>query len=373
MRILHTSDWHLGKTLLERPLLADQAHLLEQVSAELARERYDLFLVAGDVFDRSVPPESAVTLLGRWLSEVRALHPHLPIVFIAGNHDSAARLAWSSPLLALSGVHIRGDRASVDQPIAITTSAGERAEVWAIPFLWPESTDSGVQSQVEMLEGAVASIRTRQDPACTQIAVAHCFAQGGRGSDSERTLVGQATLIEPSTFQAFDYVALGHLHRPQAVAPHVWYSGSLAAYSFSEADDRKGLLSIRVQRGALPEVERVPLRPLHPLTALEGDLEDLLVSEAFEPYRDHYLSIRLHRPVLAGQPMARLRRRFPNLLQLLNPAVEVPIAEAPAAQTGEHHDLRDDFVAFYRYVHGANPDAAVDAAFEDLRREEAAV
>lgn len=371
MRILHTSDWHLGKVLHERSLLEDQRHVLDQVARLIAEDPHDLLVVAGDIFDRLIPPEEAVILLGDWLNAVREVAPAMPIVLIAGNHDSGARLAWSRGLLARSGVHIRGEAERVDQPIRVTTAAGELAEVWAIPFLWPgalAATDGGPSTQAAALDAAMTRIRAQQTPGRTQIAVAHCFAQGGQVSDSERTLIGQATTVEGSLFDGFDYVALGHLHRPQAVGTHARYSGSLLQYSFSEAGDDKGVLSVDVRAGALPVATHRPLTPLRALRTLSGSFDALLHTDVYELYREDYVSITLTEPVLAGQPMARLRARFPNLLQLNNPVPETDgLAVSHQGRARDRDDIGLDFLDFQQHLRGTPPPADVAAAFASLR------
>lgn len=371
MRILHTSDWHLGKVLHERSLLDDQRHALDQVAQLLADDPHDLLVVAGDIFDRGIPPESAVALLGDWLNHVRGVAPELPIVLIAGNHDNGVRLAWSQGLLARSGVHIRGEADRLDHPIRLITRDGEKAEVWAIPFLWPgsvASADGGPTTQAAALQAAVERIRARQTPGLTQVAVAHCFAQGGKVSDSERTLIGQATTVDSALFSGFDYVALGHLHRPQSVGTHARYSGSLLQYSFSESGDAKGVLSVDARAGALPMATMRPIQPLRPLRTLSGTLDTLLQSDAFEAWREDYLSITLSEPVLAGQPMLRLRARYPNLLQLQNPVVDVSgLPSVAVERPRDRDDLGLDFVDFQQLLRGGAPPADVAAAFGALR------
>jgi exonuclease SbcD len=370
MRILHTSDWHLGKVLLERSLLEDQRHALAQITALLAAEPHDLLIVAGDIFDRSIPPEDAVTLLGDWLVGVREVAPGLPIVLIAGNHDSAARLAWSAGLLARGGVHIRGEAERVGEPVHLTTAAGEEAEVWPVPFLWPGALaeGEGPSTQVAALEAAVARVHTRQTPGVTQVLVAHCFTQGGRASDSERTFIGQATFVDPALFAGFDYVALGHLHRPQKVAENTHYSGSLGKYSFSEVDDDKGVLSVDVRAGVPPVVTPRRLRPLRQMRVLSGELPALLESPAYEPFRDDYVSITLTRPVHAGQPMATLRTRFPYLLQLQNPVIELVVGSGVPARerVAEANDVEADFLDFQSHIRGVAPPEDVVVAFRAL-------
>jgi exonuclease SbcD len=370
MRVLHTSDWHLGKVLMERSLLDDQRHALGQITSLLATDPHDLLVVAGDVFDRSIPPEDAVTLLGEWLSELRAVAPRLPVVIIAGNHDSAARLAWSSGLLAQAGVHIRGEPERIEDPVRIRTQAGEDAEIWPVPFLWPGSVDvgEGPSTQARALEVAVERVRARQTAGKTQVLVSHCFTLGGRTSDSERTLIGQATFVDPAVFAGFDYVALGHLHRPQEVSANTRYSGSLLAYSFSETSDEKVAVSVDVRAGEAPVSRPHPIRPIRPMRVLKGELDALLASPAYTEFQDDYLSIVLTKPEHGRQPMAMLRTRFPHLLQLQNPVVELATDAAPArSRAREKDDVEGDFTDFQQHIRGGPAPDDVAAAFRALR------
>jgi exonuclease SbcD len=370
MRILHTSDWHLGKVLMERSLLEDQRHALGQITDVLRAGEHDLVVVAGDIFDRSVPPEDAVSLLGGWLADVREVAPRLPIVIIAGNHDSGARLAWSSSLLSAAGVHIRGEADRLEEPVRVRTAAGEDAEVWPLPFLWPGAiaADEGPMGQARTLELALDRVRARQTAGMTQVLASHCFAQGGRTSDSERVLLGQATLVDPSWFEGFDYVALGHLHRPQSIASNARYSGSLLAYSFSEVSDGKGVVSVEVRAGQEPEARLVPIRPLRPMRAARGELDQLLHDAEYADLEESYLSIELTRPVEGAQPMAMLRQRFRHLLQLSNPIAEAKLASAPAgSRARDQEDVDADFEDFQRHIRGCAPPDDVARAFRALR------
>ncbi len=371
MRILHTSDWHLGKSLLDHPLLADQAHVLEQVAQQIQGGNYDLVIVAGDLFDRSIPPESAVQLLGSWLRRVRDGAPDTPIVIIPGNHDSGARLGFAADLIATAGVHFRTDPGRVAEPVVINTRAGERAEVWGIPFLFPGAIATGSESpggQVEVFAAAVAQARAARDPGAIQVLVGHCFAQGGAASDSERNYVGGASLVAPDCLDGFDYVALGHLHRPQSVTPHAIYSGSLLKYSFSEVNDQKSVAEATVERGEPPTVTRHRLHARRDLRELEGTVDQLLADPALAEHECHFVRITLTKAEVAGHPMNRLRQRFPHLVSLQNPASEevttaVPLRRRP----GEKVDVMEDWKAFHAHAHNGPPAEALVDAFNNLR------
>lgn len=378
MKLLHTSDWHLGRVLHERSLLADQVAFLRDLIARLRDDPHDALLVAGDVFDRSIPPEEAVERFGEFLRDLRGACPALPIVMIAGNHDSAARLAYAAPLLAGAGVHVRGDVDAIEVPVHVRAASGEEAEIWAIPFLWPgslsthaETESAPIGTQEGALVEALRRVRARRTAGKLQVLMAHCFAAGGQVSDSERALIGAATQIEPALFAELDYVALGHLHRAQRVAPNAWYSGSPLKYSFSESTDAKVLLSVTVARGAAPEVQRIAVVPARDMAIVKGRFRELLEDPRHLDVVDRYLRIELTEPDLTTQPMALLRARFPHLLDFRMPQPDAPEGAAAPRGSGDGHERADverDFLDFERRLRGEEPlpDGLLEA-FRTLR------
>lgn len=370
MRILHTSDWHLGKYLGNVPLDDVQQHALRQLRDHLASEAYDVLVVAGDIFDRPTPSNDAVRMLGAWLGEVRALAPQLKVVLIAGNHDNGPRLAWAATLLDAQGVYLRGETHAIDEPIDVTGRDGSQAQLWALPFLTAASLDEQSHSQVGAMDEALRRIALRQDRSKAQVLVAHCFVQGGAVSDSERTLIGNATQIAVEVFAGFDYVALGHLHRPQAPAPHVRYSGSLARYSFSEVDYPKQFLDVEVQAGQPCRVTEHRLRDLHTLRRLRGSLQELSEDPKFASMVDDYVELTLDPPVHLGNPLEALRRRWKNILSFRNDLLPPSgaLQSLPEAQGGPR-DLEADFVRFDRqFTDQPEPAPEVLAAFRKLHQ-----
>jgi len=351
MRILHTSDWHLGRVLHELPLLEDQRLVLAQLIEHCLAPPYDALIVSGDLFDRSLPSEEAVRLWSGFLRDLRAACPDLPLLVIAGNHDSAPRVACAADALSLAKIHVRGGPEALETPVVITGAHGERMQVWMVPFLWAGDCDAGegpIRTQEGTLAAAVERIRPLQDPAALQVVVAHCFAHGGAPSDSERVLVGTATEVDPAVFATFDYAALGHLHRRQRVSERVWYSGSPLPYSFSEAGDAKALLSVELSCGLPPEVTALPLQTPRPLRRLRGTLQDLLEDPRFAPDTACLVEATLDQADAGTNPFALLKRRFPSLLHLRyaedgNEASRDAALRAVAERTG---DLLADYRQF---------------------------
>lgn len=369
MRILHTSDWHLGKSLGEQPLDADQEFALRQVRDHLRDEAYDLVVIAGDVFDRATPSDQAVQMLGAWLGEVRASRPTLPIVIIAGNHDNGPRLAWTSSLLDHQHVYLRGGPQRIDEPIRVRARSGIHAEVWAVPFLSSGAMGEGAPSQVAAMQAAIDKITLQQDRTAAQVLVAHCFVANGKTSDSERSLIGTATQIDPEGFAGFDYVALGHLHRPQSVASNARYSGSLARYSFSEANHDKAMLDITVAAGQPHICVTHPIHMLRPMRRIKGTYEALLTDPIYDSAVDAYVELTLDPPVDVGNPLAALRKRWHHVLSFRNELVS-PGSALSSVRDGQGdgpRDLMADFLDFDKqFAVSDTPPEAVLAAFHVL-------
>ncbi|HWQ10465.1 MAG TPA: exonuclease subunit SbcD, partial [Holophaga sp.] len=281
MRLLHTSDWHLGRVLHEHSLLEDQKHFLDGLLDHLRVNRYDALLLAGDVFDRAIPPEEAVALWNGFLEAFCTECPDTALLAITGNHDSATRVAVAARVIERTGIHLRGGAERLAEPVTIRDAEGAVARIWMVPFLWSGSLQEGadgqrvLQTQEEALAEAVRRIRAQADPAELNVLVAHCFASGGQVSDSERTLVGTAVQVDPGLFEGFDYVALGHLHRPQALGPRIRYSGTPLPYSFSEASQRKSMAAVTLAKGVEPAVDLVPVQPFRAMMDLKGTLAEL--------------------------------------------------------------------------------------------------
>ena len=316
---------------------------------------YDALVISGDLFDRSLASEGAVRLWSGFLRDLRAACPALPLLVIAGNHDSAARIACAADALALAGIHVRGGAEDLERPVELRNPKGERLQAWLVPFLWagdldvgPEEGEPAPRTQSQTLALALERIRPRQDRCAAQVVAAHCFTRGGRPSDSERVLVGTATEVDPGLFDGFDYAALGHLHRCQKVLDRVWYSGSPLPYSFSEAQDTKTLLSVDLDGAGAPRVEPVPLTIPRPMRRLSGTFRDLVEDPRYQPDTECLVEITLPSFETGANPFQALKQRFRHLCSLVyadgarDPMEDVPVPAAP--QRGG--DLLSDFLQF---------------------------
>ncbi|MFE0149390.1 exonuclease SbcCD subunit D [Nonomuraea sp. NPDC059007] len=310
MRILHTSDWHLGRAFHRESLLEGQAAFIDHLVETIMAERVDVVAVAGDVYDRALPPVDAVALFDEALS--RIVDAGARIVMISGNHDSARRLGVGASLLDRAGVHLRTDPDLAWEPVVLDDVA-----FYGIPYLEPELVrgpwELAERSHTAALAHATERIRASAARHARSVALAHVFVTGGEASDSERDIsVGGVAHVPLSAFAGLDYVALGHLHGRQRMSETVRYSGSPLAYSFSEVNQVKG--SWLVTLGEEPEF--VPAPVPRPIGRLRGELEDLLTSPRHAAYEDHWLQIVLTDAVRPKSAMDRLRARFPHTLAL---------------------------------------------------------
>jgi exonuclease SbcD len=380
LRLLHTSDWHLGRALHEESLLADQAWVLDRLVDAVREERPDAVVVAGDVYDRAVPPPEAVELLDDVLTRLAALG--VPVVAIAGNHDSAERLSFGARLLEARGVHLRGAVGRAHEPVVVPG----KGRLYALPFVEPEVVRGMVGD--ETIRGHAAATaaglaRAREDAAAgalPAVLVAHAFVQGAAQTpDSERPLVvGTAGSVPPDTFAGFDYVALGHLHAPQEVAPGVRYSGSLLKYSFSEVDHAKAALLVQVDRGSAT-ARPIPLGARRDVVRLRGTLAELLARPDLEAHRGDLVEATLDDPGYVLDARRRLQDRFPHVLNVVRSALSAAPAQGSFGErvAGAGRDDLKLFESFFERVTGAvagpeHRQVLAEALSEISRKERAA-
>jgi exonuclease SbcD len=381
MRFLHTSDWHLGRSLFGVSLLEDQAHALEQVLACAVEGKVDAVLLAGDVYDRSSPPADAVELLDETLTRLVVGHG-IPVVMIAGNHDSGERLGFGSRLLGARGLHVAGTAPRIVR----FDDAHGAIEVVALPFAEPvevaERTGAeGLADHEAAMRADIAAVLAAPGAGPStvrRVAVAHAFVAGGATSESERPLVlGNAALVPASCFDSFAYAALGHLHRPQRVGrPEVRYSGSLLKYSFDESSHRKGVSLVEIDAAGACAVEEVALTPRRDVRVLEGTLEDLRRGGAADSRRDDFVMVRLLDRGAVLDAIGKLRDAYPNCLRVQHDVFSALRGESDAARADpRRHDETELFQAFFREVTGQEPDGDEALAFAEallaVRRAEA--
>jgi exonuclease SbcD len=319
MRILHTSDWHLGRSFHREGMLDAQSAFVDHVVDVVAAERVDLVVVSGDVFDRALPPVDAVELASDALR--RLLSARVRVVMTSGNHDSAPRLGFASELIDAAGVHVRTDPRAVGRPIVIPDDHGDVA-VYGLPYLEPDLVRDtwGLDGRSHQAALNEAMRRVRDDlgarPAGTRsVVLAHAFVTGAAPSDSERDItVGGVSQVGLSTFDGVDYVALGHLHGRHTLSDSVRYSGSPLAYSFSEAAHRKGSWLIDLDAAGDSRAEFVDAPVPRLLACLDGRLDDLLAGPRHSRHESSWVQATLTDSIRPLHALDRLRERYPHVL-----------------------------------------------------------
>jgi exonuclease SbcD len=418
MKFLHTADLHLGKVFHEHSLIEDQRYMTDRLAEILSDASYAALLIAGDVYDRSIPSPEAVSLFSAFLGKVKSRRPDLEVLVLPGNHDSSSRLGFGRELFAELGVHFTTRPEDAFTPVLVKAGGGE-AETCAfflLPFLHPGSLtaeltggkDAGqeaepLRSQVRLAEEAAAGLeRARREVlvsgACYAVLGAHLFTAGGLESESERVFLGTAERVPAGLFASFDYTALGHLHRFQRAGERAWYSGSPLAYSFEEAKYEKVFLSVELGKppaaadGGAPapardtvlKVEPVAMRPLRKLRSLRGSFDYFYKDEAKDPLlkeaENDYIEAALTDPGLTENPLVLLRRRFPWLLSVKQEAAFAALRDSavrPGAVTGgpvkngERRTPVEDFEDFLLEIYGGeDPETSEKIeAFKELLEE----
>ena len=382
MRILHTSDWHLGRAFHGASLLDEQAEMVDRVVSLAAEHQVELVVIAGDLFDRAIPPAPAVDLLDDALARLHATGAH--VAAISGNHDSAVRVGINDRLLNGMGVAVRGQVARIHEPLVIEHPAdgGSPVAVYLVPYLEPavdvavleaglgvdeladdasDATDETDQTRPRArpnqdLAMRLATERIRrhlagQARSTRSIVVAHGFVAGGSVSDSERDLsVGGSERVAVDVFDGFDLVTLGHLHQPQEMAgPRIAYSGSPMPYSFSEEGQVKSVRLVDLASDGVVTAEVIPLHVGRPVITLTGTLVRLLGDPGLDHVADARIRALLTDPHLPNQAMAQLRQRFPHAVELrhqpegVDPAVRHAVASLATIEDATPLDLALQF------------------------------
>jgi len=390
MKFLHTADLHLGKVFHEQSLAEDQAVMLDDLARLLEDGSYAALVIAGDVYDRSIPSPEAVELFGAFLGRVKNRQPSLEILVIPGNHDSASRLGFGRELFAQLGIRFAVSAGDCDKPL-IVKKDGEQCAFFLLPFLNPgvlEGEDEGelvpLRSQSALAEEAGRRMeKARQELAgrgiTRSVLAAHLFASGGTEAGSERVFLGTAEQANISLFKGFDYIALGHLHRCQRVGGNAWYSGSPLAYSFGEVTSQEGrqekfFLSVELNDDGA-NIEKIPVKPLRKTTSLAGPFErfagDISADSELSAAKDDYLEIRLSDRGITENARDILRKRFPYLLSLRQNEAIAGLSSALAARAqdgegphGERRSLSADFRDFLANLYGEADTPDISAEIE---------
>jgi exonuclease SbcD len=380
MRLIHTSDWHLGRTLHGESLLAHLGGFLDWLLAQAVSQHADAVIVAGDVYDRAVPSTDAVALLDATLTAFA--REHIPMIITSGNHDSAVRLGFGSGLSEAAGIHLRTSAADLARPVILADSAGEVA-IYGIPYLLPDAVmaDLGAERSHESVLAAASEL-IRADAAHRGISrvviAAHAFVTGGTISESERDIrVGGIGDAPARVFGDACYVALGHLHGQQLVGAGesggaggttVRYSGSPLAFSFSEKDHRKSVTVVDIEGDGQVRTTLLTAPVPRSLREVRGRLEDLLARADGDlaDLSGAWVKAVLTDPVRPSAPMERLREKWPHTLVLdFAPEGGLVTAEADLRALSRTSDPVEICGLFVEYAGGGPPDAAEQQVLRD--------
>ena len=325
MRFFHLSDLHLGKRLHEYSLREDQADILEKILEAVRRERPDAVLLSGDLYEKTMPSAESVQLLNLFLEGLAAAH--CPVLAIYGNHDSPERTAYGGGLFRKARIYVSPVFDGIVRCVTLEDSFGE-VDFYLLPFLKPATVrsffpEAAIESYTDAVRTVLEATRRTADPTHRKVLLAHQFVTGALRSDSEETVVGGLDNVDASVFEGFDYVALGHIHRPQnAGSERIRYSGSPLKYSFSEAEQEKSISLVTLGEKqadgmAALKVEELPLTPLHELRCLRGSYEELTARSFYAPLSlEDYYRITLTDESDVPGALQRLRTLYHNLMEL---------------------------------------------------------
>lgn len=375
MRLIHTSDWHLGRRLYDQDLLEHQATFLTWLREQAREHAADLVVVAGDVYDRAVPPLEAVALLDRTLAAFAA--DGIPLLITSGNHDSAVRLGFGGGLAEAAGVHLRTRVVDLDRPVVISDADGE-VGVYGIPYLLPDAVMAELdaeRSHTGVLMAAVDRIRADASSRglTRTVVAAHAFVTGGAECESERDIrVGGIGDVSAAVFAGIDYVALGHLHGAQTLrspdGTTVAYSGSPLAFSFSERHHTKAVQLVEIDGSGRVDVQTLPAPVPRPLREVRGTLDDLLARATTDlaDHRDAWVRAVLTDASRPHAPLERLREVWPHTLVLdFAPEGGLRDATEDLVRLSSLRDPVDICAEFVRFVDNVEPDDAHLAALRD--------
>ncbi|MFD1360108.1 exonuclease SbcCD subunit D [Lentibacillus salinarum] len=374
MKLFHTADWHLGKLVQGVYMTEDQRYVLEQFTKAIEDERPDAVIIAGDLYDRAVPPTEAVHLLDEVLSKI-VLELKTPVLAVAGNHDSPSRLNFGTTIMKKNGLHIAGTFTGVQEPVILNDAHGP-VHFHLMPYCDPSVVrttleDDTIRTHNDAAAGVVEHLRGQMDPEARHVYIGHAFVtpfgkEKENTSDSERPLsIGGAEYVDARHFSPFHYTALGHLHQSHHVDNEtVRYSGSVLKYSISEEHHQKGFSIVEMDASGNVSIEKRSLTPKRDIRTVEAMLDDLLT----HPVNDDYVFVRLldETPVLS--PMERIRSVYPNAMHVERQNDGFAATTSHNKQTVDRSKMSDMelFKAFYKEVKGIDATEETASIFQEV-------
>lgn len=375
MKIFHTADWHLGKLVQGVYMTEDQKYVIGQLIDAIDEEQPDVVIIAGDLYDRALPPVEAVNLLDELLADI-VLKRKIPVLAIAGNHDSPTRVQFGSKLMKDTGLHIVGELSANLEPVVLQDEHGE-VHFHLIPFAEPSLVkevynDSSVATYDEAMQKVTEHITNTMKPDVRHVAIAHAFVtpygeKQDNTSESERPLsIGGSEYVNASYFEPFHYTALGHLHRAHYVLQErIRYAGSPLKFSSSEATHEKGFYVVELAADGSVAVEKRVLKPRRDLRIVEGTLQEILRHEKSDDYV--FIQLTDRTPVVGA--MEQIRTVYENAMHVARKVQAVELTERAQFVKREQLDDQALFHAFYEQMTGASASDTATAIFEDVLQE----
>lgn len=378
MKFLHTSDWHLGRQFHNVSLLEDQRCVLIQLVDYIKNNSVDAVVLAGDVYDRSIPPTLAIELLDEVVEQICG-ELGVPLIVIPGNHDGAKRLGFAAKQMKQSGLHIIADFEHMLEPVVLSTEQAGDVAFYGMPYNDPElvrhyyqvSVSSHDEAHQHLCQQITAQFKSSQ----RKVLISHCFVDGAIESDSERPLsIGGSDRVSHEHFLPFDYVALGHLHQPQMKGEEfIRYSGSIMKYSFSEQHHKKAMTLVELNDKGFVSATQISLKAPHNMRIVEGELDQILEQGKTDPNSHDYLLVRLQDKHAILDPMEKLRKVYPNVLHLEKPGmligVDQEMGKARLAR-GEMDMFKDFFLEAKMEALTNEQEQAVSAVIQSLKHKE---
>ncbi|CAH1231901.1 Exonuclease SbcD [Vibrio harveyi] len=370
MKFIHTSDWHLGRQFHHISLLDDQQAVLDQLIQYIEYNPVDAVVVAGDIYDRSVPPTIAIELLNKVVKRICG-ELNTPMILISGNHDGAERLGFGSEQMKNAGLHIISNFEDMLTPVVIETESAGQVAFYGMPYNDPEQVRFAYQEPVSTHDQAhkllAEKIAEQFQSEQRNVLVSHCFVDGAIESESERPLsIGGSDRVSHEHFLSFDYVALGHLHQPQKKGEeYIRYSGSLMKYSFGEQNQKKGFTLVEIDQNGFVSAEHFNLTAPHEMRIVEGELEQVIEQGKTDPKNEDYLLVRLMDKHAILNPMEKLRTVYPNVLHLEKPGMLIGV-EQEMAQAKLARSEIDMFRDFFSEAQDGQLSQEQDQAISDI-------
>lgn len=352
MKLFHISDLHIGIRIHEKPILEDQRYILNQILSLCISERSDALIIAGDIYDKSIPGAEAVSMFDEFLTALR--DNKIPVFAISGNHDSAERVAYASRIMAENDIFMSPVYGGHTEPVVLRDEYGE-VNFYMLPFIKPQAVRRFFDTEITSYDDAVRAAVDKMeiDKSKRNVIIAHQFVTGAKTSDSDMSLGGMDN-ISADIFADFDYAALGHIHRPQRISSdYIRYSGTPMKYSFSECADKKAVQVAELTEKGTVKLSSLPLTPMYDMREIKGTYDELTARSFYENTNtDEYLHITLTDSEDIPYAFEKLQTIYKNILRLDYDNARTRLASGAAIAPIDEQSAEDMFASLYEKQNG---------------------